>query len=111
MKKLLLIYVLASLIVLINSIIVYSQSVTWVKIIGDSVKSMSGVSVVQTFDGGYAVLGYKGNVSNDQKMLLIKLDYLGNIQWIKYPAGTIENISPLKLVQTNDSGFAMLYKC
>lgn len=86
----------------------YSQPVTWVKIIGDSVKSMGGVSVVQTFDGGYAILGYKGIISNDEKMLLVKLDYLGNLQWLKYPADTIINISPLKLVQTRDSGFVML---
>lgn len=108
MKKLVLIYIFLSLMVLTNFITGYLQPVTWVKIIGDSVKSMSGVSVVQTYDGGYAALGYRGNVSSDQKMLLIKLDYLGNMQWLKYPAGTIENISPIKLVQTNDSGFAML---
>jgi hypothetical protein len=94
--------------IILLSTFVYSQPVTWVKVIGDSLKTMSGVSVVQTYDGGYAVLGYRGNVSNDQKMLLIKLDYLGNIQWFKYPADTVENINPLKLVQTKDSGFVML---
>ena len=107
-KSLFLSFVFASLMVFADSIILYSQPITWVKVIGDPVKSMSGVSVVQTFDGGYTVLGYRGNVSNDQKVLLMKLDELGNIQWLKYPVDTVININPVKLVQTKDSGFVIL---
>lgn len=92
----------------VYSIIGYSQPVTWVKVIGDPVKSMSGVSVVQTYDGGYAVLAGKGAVSDDLKMILLKLDYQGNLLWLKYPADTIINIRPIKLIQTNDSGFVIL---
>jgi len=100
--------ILTILFLLLLTVSAYSQPVTWVKVIGDPTKSMSGESVVQTLDGGYAVLGSKGNVTNDQKMLLLKLDYLGNLLWLKYPADTNINISPIKLVHTKDSGFVIL---
>lgn len=86
----------------------YSQPVTWYKTFGDPVKNMHGNYVVQTFDGGYVILGDKGIGAGDQKMLLLKLDYLGNLIWFKYPADTIININPQKLVQTSDSGFVIL---
>jgi len=108
MRRIILIFVFASLVVFANSINLYSQPVTWVRIIGDSIKSMDGISVVQTYDGGYAVLGIKGVSAGDEKMLLMKFDYLGNLQWQKYPNDTIININPIKLVQTKDSGFVML---
>jgi len=100
--------ILTILFLFLLTVSAYSQPVTWVKIIGDSVKSMTGVSVVQTYDGGYTILAYKGMVSDDSKMMLLKLDYLGNLQWLKYPADTNINISPKKLVQTKDSGFVIL---
>jgi hypothetical protein len=93
--------------ILLLHTILYSQPVMWVKVIGDSTKVMVGKSVVQTYDNGYTVLGYSGNLSGIQKLLLVKLDYLGNIQWLKYPIDTIINADPIKLVQTKDSGFVM----
>ncbi|MEI7483158.1 MAG: T9SS type A sorting domain-containing protein [Ignavibacteriota bacterium] len=108
MRRLILISVFASLMVLTDSIFVNSQPVTWVKIIGDSVKSMSGISVVQTYDGGYAVLAVKGVIAGDQKLLLFKLDNLGNLIWKKTLGDTSLSLYPIKLVQTNDSGFVVL---
>ena len=88
--------------------IAYSQPATWVKIIGDSIRNMSGVSGVQTFDGGYVVLAYKQNAAYQDALLLLKLNYLGNLVWQKFPADTISNMNPIKLVQTKDSGLVML---
>jgi len=98
--------IITIILLLINSIIGYSQPVTWYKVIGDPVKSMSGVSIVQTYDGGYVLVAYKGSV--DPRLAMLKLDYLGNLQWLKYPADTITSVDPVKIVQTNDSGFVIL---
>jgi len=107
LKKIIFLSALINLVLISHPNIAYSQPVTWVKIIGDSVKNMAGISIVQTYDGGYAVLGYKQFTTGNEKMLLLKLDYLGNLLWLKYPADTIINVSPLKLVQVKDSGLVM----
>jgi hypothetical protein len=88
------------------SIIGYSQPVTWVKTFGDSVLDMDGASITQTFDGGYALIAYRGNVN--ARLVMMKLDSLGNLQWKKYPNDTVTTVSLEEIYQTSDSGFVIL---
>lgn len=81
----------------------YSQPVTWVKTFGDSLVNMGGESIVQSYDGGYALIAYKGNVN--PRLAMLKLDYLGNLQWQKYPNDTLTSPSLGKIFQTKDSGY------
>jgi hypothetical protein len=74
-----------------------------VKTFGDSLVNMGGESIVQSYDGGYALIAYKGNVN--PRLAMLKLDYLGNLQWQKYPNDTFTSPSLGKIFQTKDSGY------
>lgn len=90
----------------VSSIIGYSQPVTWVKTFGDTTLDMDGASITQTFDGGYALIAYRGNVN--ARLVMMKLDSLGNLQWKKYPNDTVTSVWLRKIYQTYDSGFVIL---
>ena len=64
-------------------------------------------SVVQTIDGGYALVGikYSSGVGN-WDVWLVRTDALGNMQWNKTYGGT-SNDGARFLVQTSDGGYAM----
>jgi hypothetical protein len=76
-----------------------------------SVGGDEGLSVVQTTDGGFAIVAdmndqhyepHTGGV-NDHATLVIKTDSVGNVEWEKeYPF-----YSPQSIFQTEDSGFAI----
>jgi len=64
-------------------------------------------SVVQTRDGGYALVGYTnsfGAGSND--FWLVKTDWAGNMLWNRTYGGTDDDIA-YSLVQTCDEGYAL----
>jgi parallel beta-helix repeat protein len=67
-----------------------------------------GISVIQTVDGGYAVLGttWSFGVYYDDPWL-IKTDAQGNMQWDKVFEGS-SNDGGHSLIQTKDKGYALL---
>lgn len=104
MRRLILIFVFASLMVFADSIIVNSQPVTWNKTWGIPNRVEEGKRVVQTFDGGYAVLTIVSYGGGNDYFNLIKYDYLGNLLWIKV---IVDSTSRMlwDMQQTSDSGF------
>jgi hypothetical protein len=66
-----------------------------------------GRSVVQTFDGGYAIAGYTDSFGGgDMDLWLVKTDVTGNHQWNQTYGGTIYDWG-MSVVQTNDGGFTV----
>ncbi|MFA5365686.1 MAG: hypothetical protein WC325_10950 [Candidatus Bathyarchaeia archaeon] len=68
-----------------------------------------GYSLVQTTDGGYALVGTFSNNAEYDNLLLIKTDSHGNMEWGKSYGGSKTESDP-KLVQTSDGGFALVCK-
>jgi parallel beta-helix repeat protein len=59
--------------------------------------------IIQTGDGGYAVVGEGNSKSGNPRGFLFKLDSSGNMQWNKsYSTGNL-----LAVVQTRDGGYAL----
>jgi hypothetical protein len=108
MKKLLLIYIFAILMVFADSIIGYSQPV-WYKTFGSWNAGEQGRRVIQTFDGGYLALIFQGNLGPDYYYLL-KLDNSGNLLWRKLLADS-SNKDVYEFQQTSDSGFIFAGRC
>ncbi len=80
---------------------------TWKKSFGGS-KIDKARSIVQTSDGGFAVLGNtfsKGAGDND--FWLLRLDALGSVVWEKTFGGSSTELG-YELVQTSDGGFALV---
>lgn len=69
---------------------------------------VNATDVVATYDGGYALTGYKTCSSfNCLDFFLLKLDSLGNKQWLRlYDELGFDDL-PNAIVQTTDSGFVM----
>jgi hypothetical protein len=66
-------------------------------------------SVVQTFDGGYAMFGFTESFgAGDRDFYLVKTDVSGNMQWNKTYGGTGNEYDGYALVQTNDGGYTMV---
>ncbi len=73
-----------------------------------------GREIIQTQDGGYAILGYtfstNGDISSNaglQDYWLAKLDTQGNIIWQK-SCGYAGSDSGIALIQTNDQGYLIV---
>ena len=67
----------------------------------------NGHSIIQTRDGGYAVVGecfpwWK----NDMDIYVVKLDGAGNLQWTKTIGGTGDDHG-YSIIQTSDGGYAI----
>ena len=60
--------------------------IEWEKTFGGGADD-EGKSIFQTDDGGYLVLGNLQTVGNGLDIYLIKLDFLGNVQWEKQFGG------------------------
>ncbi|WP_245710079.1 hypothetical protein [Winogradskyella thalassocola] len=82
----------------------------WQKTFGGSADER-GSSIIQTQDGGYAILGFSfsndGDVSNNhgsQDYWLVKLDTNGNLIWQK-SFGFQGADSGISVIQTNDQGY------
>jgi hypothetical protein len=73
----------------------------WSKTYGNEMSG--GVGLVQTSDGGYAILGSIGSLD---KVILVKTDASGNEVWNNtYSGENNDYISPMYLAQTRDGGY------
>jgi predicted secreted protein len=77
----------------------------WNKTYGTEGKQEVAYSVVQTSDGGYALLGNNEWVTYN--FWLVKTDETGNKQWDKVYVGLYEDY-PCSVVQTVDGGYALV---
>ncbi|MDC6350537.1 hypothetical protein PP178_03160 [Zeaxanthinibacter sp. PT1] len=87
-----------------------SGTVSWSRSYGGTKEDL-GQSLVQTKDGGYAVIGYAmsddGDASNNEGFhdnWILKLDESGNVEWQK-SFGYVGHDHAYDLVQTDDGGF------
>ena len=82
-----------------------SGNIEWDKTYGYAApKSEIAHSVVQTSDGGYALVGQEG-VSLEY--WLVKTDAYGNMQWNKTIESPRSNCEPYSVIQTSDGGYAI----
>ena len=89
------------------------NNIQWSKTYGGNNDDRAN-SIIQTQDGGYAVLGYSTSNNNDvsenfgaQDYWLTKLDASGNITWQKsygYVGADVGN----KIIQTSDNGYFLI---
>jgi hypothetical protein len=87
-------------------------NIEWQKTFGGTSYDMA-YSIVQTFDGGYAVGGATRSVNGDvssnhgaDDFWIIKLSATGDLEWQKTLGGTSYDVA-YDLIQTTDSGYAM----
>ncbi len=88
--------------------------VDWVRSFGGSGED-TAQSIIQTSDGGYAVLGFTNSIDGDlsEKVLnvndywLLKLDADGNLQWNKTYGGSGDDRGQ-SVIQTTDGGYAIV---
>jgi hypothetical protein len=78
----------------------------WTKTIGGK-EDDKGHSLIQTFDGGYAIAGYTTSFgAGDRDVYIVKLDANGNLQWTKTIGGPGGDWGH-SIIQTSDSGYAI----
>ena len=94
--------IIVIILLFINSIIGYSQSV-WYKTFGSWNECEQAQRVVQTYDGGYVILTLQ-RCTSPGYYNIFKLDNSGNLLWRKLLADS-SNKNILEMQQTSDSGF------
>ncbi|WP_431126772.1 hypothetical protein [Flagellimonas flava] len=93
---------------------IFEGEVDWMKSFGGSGED-TAQSVIQTSDGGYAVLGYSNSMDGDlsgkstnvNDYWLLKLDQEGNLSWSKTYGGTKDDRGQ-SVIQTRDGGYAIV---
>ncbi len=83
----------------------------WSKEIGNPLVEESGLRIISSADGGFALSGYFAPPGNTQfsKLLLLKIDSLGNQVFRKeYTSDAGKNHQDFSLVQTPDGGYLIL---
>jgi hypothetical protein len=63
-------------------------------------------ALVQTFDGGYAIVGYTPSLSGDSDFWLIKTNSQGKMEW-NQTYGDIDVEKVRSVVETSDGGYAL----
>lgn len=82
-----------------------SFDVIWKKTFGGPLNDGAN-DIIQTSDGGYAVIGYTDILSKGDDAWLIKLDVNGDFQWNKTFGGIgLDSID--SIIQTKDEGYAL----
>ena len=92
---------------------IVSQAVVWTKNFGGSGDDTPR-SVIQTSDGGLAILGFTNSTDGDLTLKglavndywLLKLDALGNLEWQSTYGGSKDDRGQ-QLIQTSDGGYAI----
>jgi hypothetical protein len=82
----------------------FSQTITFEKSF-DLGFAENGYAVKQTFDGGYIVTGRQGIALWVSKVPLLKLDSLGNQEWLKLINTSPNHNDAYDIKQTADSGY------
>ncbi len=81
-------------------------NIDWEKIYGGS-KSDGASSIIQTTDGGYAVVGYNSSKrAGGYDVWIIKLDSYGDIFWDRTYGGSGHHVAS-SIIQTIDGGYAV----
>lgn len=62
----------------------------------------SGESIIQTSDGGYAIVG-----QSDGKSVLIKTNSMGDVEWSRTYGEVGQPYKALSVIQTTDGGYAL----
>ena len=91
----------------------FQGEIAWIKNFGGSGDD-TAQSVIETNDGGYAVLGYTNSIDGDllgkaldvNDYWLLKLDSDGNLQWSKTYGGSKDDRGQA-VIQTADGGYAV----
>ena len=79
-----------------------SGTMQWNKTYGGTIEV--GAHVIQTTDGGYAIVGW--NYLNGQDFLLIKTNATGDMLWKQTYGGTgLQNA--ISMIQSSDGGYAL----
>ena len=80
--------------------------IEWDKTYGGSGEDI-GSHLIQTSDGGYAIIGYTNSYGNgNHDIWFIKTDSSGNMEWDKTYGGEYDDIG-YSLIQTSDGGYAI----
>jgi hypothetical protein len=83
-----------------------SGSLQWTKTIGGPTSEI-GSSLIQTSDGGYAIVGATNSFgAGGEDVYVVKLDASGNLQWTKTIGGPGADWGR-SLIQTSDGGYAI----
>ncbi|MDC6366394.1 MULTISPECIES: hypothetical protein [Flavobacteriaceae] len=94
--------------------VTFLGEVDWIKTYGGSGED-TAQSVIQTSDGGYAILGYSNSIDGDlasktmevNDYWLLKLDVDGTLQWSKTYGGSKDDKGQ-SVIQTTDGGYAIV---
>ncbi|WP_181899480.1 hypothetical protein [Flagellimonas nanhaiensis] len=94
--------------------ITFLGEIEWVKTYGGSGED-TAQSIIQTSDGGYAVLGYSNSINGDlmgktqevNDYWLLKLDANGDLEWSKTYGGSKDDKGQ-SVIQTLDGGYAIV---
>ncbi|WP_420321042.1 hypothetical protein [Flagellimonas sp.] len=93
---------------------IFLGEVDWIKSYGGTGED-TAQSVIQTSDGGYAVLGFSNSMDGDMvgkttdvnDYWLLKLDAEGNLMWNKTYGGSKDDRGQ-SVIQTTDGGYAIV---
>jgi len=107
MKKFTLTVALCGLLMFSLAIPVGASSTGWSQTYGGT-ENDGALSLLQTSDGGYAMVGYTCSFgAGEDDFWLIKTDETGNMQWNRTYGGTGTDIA-ICLVETSDGGYALV---
>jgi hypothetical protein len=85
-----------------------SGSLEWAKAVGGGNHDF-GYSVIQTTDGGCAVVGYtKSFGAGSEDLFLLKFSSTGSVEWARTVGGSDSDHYGRSVVQTTDGGYAMV---
>src|SRR5437667_11236545 len=82
-----------------------TQSTSWARILGGPGFDQASTAI-QTSDGGYVVAGYTTSFGVGADAWILKLDYLGRVDWQKAYGGRGADI-PSFIQQTEDAGYVV----
>ncbi len=80
-------------------------NVQWTRAIGGT-SFDEAASIVQTTDGGYALVGYSRSYTLRSDVLVVKLDPNGFVQWAKFIGGDSVDVGA-SIIQTSDGGYVV----
>ena len=81
-------------------------NIQWARTIGGASHDV-GYSIIQTFDGGYAIVGSTSSFGQGvTDVYVVKLDSSGNLEWTKTIGGADFDLGKC-IIQTSDGGYAI----